>query len=377
MQRIPVAGPWITQREIDYVAEAAGAAWYGNANVYQQRFEAAFARYVGRRFAIALPSCTSAIHLALLAIDVGGDDEVIVPDATWIATSAPISYVGATPVFADIDRRTWCLSLPSLEQAMTPRTRAVIPVNLYGGMPDYDLILDAAARKRIVVIEDAAESIGSVYRGKRAGSFGLASVFSFHGSKTLTTGEGGMLLTDDEALYERCRMLADHGRRKGDRAFWNAEIGQKYKMSSLQAALGLAQLERVEELVARKREIFGWYRSALEQAPGITLNAEPYATTNSVWMVTAVIDAALGWMKEDLANALAADGIDTRPFFYPLSSLPAYAASPHAAVAAKRNLIAYDISPRAINLPSPLSLTEDQVGFVCDRLIRLASKKAA
>ncbi len=377
MQRIPVAGPWITQREIDYVAQAVGTAWYRSANLFQQRFEAAFAAYIGRRFAIALPSCTSAIHLALLAIGVGGDDEVIVPDATWIATSAPISYVGATPVFADIDRRTWCLSLPSLEQAITPRTRAVLPVNLYGGMPDYDRILEAAARKRIVVIEDAAESVGSLYRGKKAGSFGLASVFSFHGSKTLTTGEGGMLLTDDEALYERCRMLADHGRRKGDRAFWNAEIGQKYKMSSLQAALGLAQLERVDELVARKREIFGWYQSALDRASGITLNAEPDGTTNSVWMVTAVMDAALGWRKEDLADALAADGIDTRPFFYPLSSLPAYADSPQVAVAAKRNLIAYDISPRAINLPSALSLTEDQVGFVCDRLTRLASKKAA
>jgi perosamine synthetase len=377
MQRIPVAGPWITQREIDYVAQAAGTAWYGNANLFQQRFEAAFAGYIGRRFAIALPSCTSAIHLALLAIDVGGDDEVIVPDATWIATSAPISYVGATPVFADIDRRTWCLDLPSFEQAITPRTRAVIPVNLYGGMPDYDMILELAARKRIVVIEDAAESIGSVYHDKKAGSFGLASVFSFHGSKTLTTGEGGMLLTDDEAFYERCRVLTDHGRRKGDRAFWNAEIGQKYKMSSLQAALGLAQLERIEELVARKREIFGWYRSALDQAPGITLNAEPDGTTNSVWMVTAVMDASLGWRKEDLAGALAADGIDTRPFFYPLSSLPAYADSPQVGVAAKRNLIAYDISPRAINLPSALSLTEAQVGFVCDRLTRLVSKKAA
>jgi perosamine synthetase len=377
MQRIPVAGPWITQREIDYVAQAVDTAWYGNANLFQQRFEAAFAAYIGRRFAIALPSCTSAIHLALLAIGVGGDDEVIVPDATWIATSAPISYVGATPVFADIDRRTWCLSLPSLEQAITPRTRVVLPVNLYGGMPDYDRILEAAARKRIVVIEDAAESVGSLYGGKKAGSFGLASVFSFHGSKTLTTGEGGMLLTDDEALYERCRMLADHGRRKGDRAFWNAEIGQKYKMSGLQAALGLAQLERVDELVARKREIFGWYQSALDRASGITLNAEPDGTTNSVWMVTAVMDAALGWRKEDLADALAAAGIDTRPFFYPLSSLPAYADSPQVAVAAKRNLVAYDISPRAINLPSALSLTEDQVGFVCDRLTRLASKKAA
>jgi perosamine synthetase len=377
MERIPVAGPWITQREIDYVSEAAGTAWYGNANVYQQRFEAAFATYIGRRFAIALPSCTSAIHLALLALDIRADDEVIVPEATWIATSAPIAYVDATPVFADIEPQTWCLSASAFEHAITPRTRAVIPVNLYGGMPDYDALLEIADRHTIIVIEDAAESIGSIYHGKKAGSFGMASVFSFHGSKTLTTGEGGMLLTDDESLYQRSRIITDHGRRPGDRAFWNAEIGQKYKMSSLQAALGLAQLERIEELVARKRQIFGWYRAGLDRAPGISLNAEPDGTRNSVWMVTAVMDAALGWTKEALAKALAADGIDTRPFFYPLSSLPAYAASPQVEVAGKRNRVAYDISPRAINLPSALSLTEDQVGFVCDRLTMLVSRKAA
>jgi len=377
MERIPVAGPWITQHEIDYVSQAAASAWYGNANVYQKRFEEAFANHLGRRFAIALPSCTSAIHLALLAVGARPDDEVIVPEATWIATSAPISYVGATPVFADIEQQTWCLSASSFEQAITPRTRAVIPVNLYGGMPDYDALLEIAARHRIVIIEDAAESIGSVYHGKKAGSFGMASVFSFHGSKTLTTGEGGMLLTDDESLYQRSRIIADHGRRPEDRAFWNAEIGQKYKMSSLQAALGLAQLDRIEELVARKRQIFGWYRAGLERAPGISLNSEPAGTTNSVWMVTAVMDATLGWTKEALGKALAAEGIDTRPFFYPLSSLPAYADSPQVEVAAKRNRVAYDISPRAINLPSALSLTEAQVGFVCDRLTRLVSREAA
>jgi perosamine synthetase len=377
MERIPVAGPWITQHEIDYVSDAAGTAWYGNANVFQQRFEAAFAAYIGRRFAIALPSCTSAIHLALLALDVRPNDEVIVPEATWIATSAPIAYVGATPVFADIEPQTWCLSASSFEHAITPRTRAVIPVNLYGGMPDYEALLEIADDHRIIVIEDAAESIGSVYHGKKAGSFGMASVFSFHGSKTLTTGEGGMLLTDDESLYQRSRIITDHGRRPGDRAFWNAEIGQKYKMSSLQAALGLAQLERIEELVARKRQIFGWYRAGLDRAPGISLNTEPDGTTNSVWMVTAVMDAALGWTKEALAKALGADGIDTRPFFYPLSSLPAYAQSPHVEMAARLNRVAYDISPRAINLPSALSLTELQVGFVCDRLTRLVSMKAA
>jgi len=376
MERIPVAGPWITQHEIDLVSEAAATAWYGNANRFQRRFEEAFATYIGRRFAIALPSCTSAIHLALLAIGVRAYDEVIVPEATWIATSAPISYVGATPVFADINPQSWCLSSRSFEQRITPQTRVVIPVNLYGGMPDYDALLDLAARERIVVVEDAAESVGSVYRGRRAGSFGTASVFSFHGSKTLTTGEGGMLLTDDESLYQACRVIADHGRRPGDRAFWNAEIGQKYKMSSLQAALGLAQLERVEELVEKKRRIFGWYREALNDARGITLNAELDGTTNSVWMVTAILDPGLGWTKEALGAALAAEGIDTRPFFYPLSSLPAYAGSPHAAVAPQRNRVAYDICARGINLPSALSLTRDQVEFVCECLQRTLTKRA-
>ena len=165
MKRIPVAGPWITEKEIAYVAEAARTAWYENANTYQRRFEAAFETYLHRRYAIALPSCTSAIHLALLAIGLSPHDEVIVPDASWIATSAPISYLGATPVFADIDPQTWCLSAAAFERAITPQTRAVIAVNLYGGMPDYERIVEIAERRRIIVIEDAAESIGSEYHG--------------------------------------------------------------------------------------------------------------------------------------------------------------------------------------------------------------------
>jgi perosamine synthetase len=376
MKRIPVAGPWITEKEIAYVAEAARTAWYSDANTYQRRFEDAFAAYAGRRFAIALPSCTSAIHLALLSMGLQRDDEVIVPEATWIATSAPISYVGATPVFCDIDPTTWCLSAEAFRRAITPQTRALIAVNLYGGMPDYDRVIEIAAQHGVVVVEDAAESIGSVYHGRKAGSFGLVSVFSFHGSKTLTTGEGGMLLTDDEMLYQRCRVLADHGRRPSDRAFWNAEIGQKYKMSSLQAALGLGQLERIEELVERKREIFAWYSDRLKGVQGIALNAEPPLTRNSYWMVTAVVDASFGVTKEELGSMLGEGGIDSRPFFYPLSSLPAYAGSPHGAVAASRNSVAYDIASRGINLPSALNLTLDQVDYVCERLI-VALRRAA
>jgi perosamine synthetase len=219
MERIPVAGPSITQKEIDYVTDAVTNAWYCQANVYHELFEKAFADYLGVRHAVCLPSCTSAIHLALLALGLGPGDEVIVPDATWIASAAPITYVGATPVFADIDERTWCLSSKSFEACITPRTRAVIPVDLYGNMPDMDAIEEIARRRGIAILEDAAEAIGSEYKGRKAGSFGDASVFSFHGSKTLTTGEGGMLVTDDDKLFERAWLLCDHGRSRAIRRF--------------------------------------------------------------------------------------------------------------------------------------------------------------
>jgi len=371
MERIPVSGPWITQKEIDYVTDAVTNAWYGNANMYHARFEPAFAAYVGRRYAIALPSCTSALHLSLLSVGVGPGDEVIVPDITWIATSAPISYVGATPVFADIDARSWCLDARSFEQNITPRTKAVIVVNLYGNMPDMDAILDVAARHGIAVIEDAAESIGSEYKGKKAGSFGLASAFSFHGSKTLTTGEGGMLLTDDKEFYDRCRYLADHGRKPGDKAFYNAEVAYKYKMSSMQAALGLAQLERVDELVQRKREIFDWYRERLQHVEGLQLNSEATVVKNTYWMITGIVDASVSLTKEQLIIEMAKSNIDCRPFFYPLSSLSAYSHLQQSEEARFRNTVAYDISPFALNLPSGLNLTRDDVAYVCDRLLAL------
>src|SRR2546421_625820 len=294
MERIPVAGPSITQKEIDYVTDAVTNAWYGNANVYHERFEKAFADYLGLTYAVALPSCTSAIHLSLLALGVGPGDEVIVPDATWIASAAPITYVGATPVFADIDEKTWCLSAQSFEECITAKTKAVIPVDLYGNMPDMDVILEVAQRDRIAIIEDAAEAVGAEYKGRKAGSFGDAGAFSFHGSKTLTTGEGGMLVTDREDIYLRALFLRDHGRKPGDNSFWNTEIAYKYKMSSMQAALGLAQLERIDELIERKREIFRWYKEELSDIEGLTLNPEPTTTKNAFWMMTAVLDPRRG-----------------------------------------------------------------------------------
>jgi perosamine synthetase len=371
MERIPVSGPSITQKEIEYVADAAANAWYSQANMYHERFETAFAAYVGTRFASALPSCTSAIHLALLALGIGPGDEVIIPDVTWIASAAPISYVGATPVFADIDPQSWCLAAASFEECLTPRTKAVIPVDLYGNMPNMGALSEIAVRSSVAIVEDAAEAIGSEYQGQKAGSFGSAGVFSFHGSKTLTTGEGGMLVTDSEALYRRVLFLRDHGRNPGEKLFFNTEIGYKYKMSSMQAALGLAQLERIEELIAYKRRIFDWYAAELGDLAGITLNDQPSATKNTYWMVTVILDPHYEIEKDDLVQLMSEAGIDCRPFFRPLSSLPAYAHTEQAQQARQRNTISYRLSPFGINLPCGMNMTEEKVGYVCAALKRI------
>lgn len=368
MERIPVSGPWITQKEIDYVTDAVTNAWYDNANMYHERFERTFADYIGASFAIALPSCTSAIHLSLLALGVGPGDEVIVPDVTWIASAAPIVYVGATPVFADIDPYSWCISADSLEELITPRTKAVIPVDLYGNMPDMGRIREIASRQKIAVIEDAAEAIGSEYHGTKAGKFGDTGVFSFHGSKTATTGEGGMLITSNEKIYHRCLFLRDHGRIPGDTMFCNSEVAYKYKMSSMQAALGLAQIERINELVARKREIFECYKAGLADLPGIKLNYEAEGTLNSYWMVTIVFDEKLGFYKEFIAKELAKRGIDSRPFFHPLSDIPAFQQHEQAKIARARNHVSYQISPFGINLPSGMNMTPELVNRVCTSL---------
>ncbi len=371
MQYIPVSGPSITQKEIDYVTDAVTNAWYGNANIYHDKFEKLFANYLGIKYAIALPSCTSAIHLSLLALDISVGDEVIVPDVTWIASAAPINYVGATPVFADIDPKTWCISAESLESYITPKTKAIIPVNLYGGMPDMDALLAIAKKYNLAVIEDAAESIGSEYRGRKSGSFGDTGVFSFHGSKTLTTGEGGMLVTDREDIYQRVLFLRDHGRKPGDKLFYNTEVGYKYKMSNMQAALGLAQLERIEELIGRKRQIFNWYQAELDSVAGLTLNYESANTKNTYWMVTAILDPKLGIDKHRLMDEMRASKIDTRPFFHPLSSLPAYEHLPSAKLAIDRNKYSYQISEYGINLPSGMDITSEKVNYISRKLISL------
>lgn len=365
-EKIYVSGPSITQKEIDYVTEAVKTAWYENANVYHEKFEAAFADYIGVRYAIALPSCTSAIHLALLSKGITEGDEVIVPDLTWIATAAPISYVRATPVFVDVDKKSWCIDSNAIKRAITKKTKAIITVNLYGNMPEYDEIRKIAIEHDLFMIEDAAESIGSEYNGKKSGSLGDVGVFSFHGSKTMTTGEGGMLVTDDQEIYEKCLYYRDHGRSKCGKMFWNDEVAYKYKMSSMQAALGLAQLERIEELIAKKRQIFAWYKKYLGDHSNITLNSEAAEVKNTYWMVTAILDEKLGITKEDVMAYMNERNISTRPIFYPLSMLPAYR---DLQLTNGINQIAYAIAPYGLNLPCGMDMTEEKVKNVVNALL--------
>ena len=372
--RIPIAGPWVTELEVSYVADAAANDWYRNAGQSVGKFEREFADYLGLRHAAAVPHCTSALHLSMLALGVGPGDEVIVPESTWVATAAPISYVGATPVFADIDPTSWQMSAPSVEKCITPRTKAIVTVDLYGDIPDMDAIRAVAGD--IPIIEDAAQSVGSRWSGRAAGTLGDIATFSFHGTKVLTTGEGGMLVTDRTDLFDRVARLRDHGRSAEDFKFFTTdELGYKYRMSSLQAAFGRAQLARVDELLTKKRQIFEWYSERIGTIPGITLNRTGANVDNTFWMVNIVVDESYGLSTREMMKRFDAEQIDTRPFFPPLSSLGAFARYETSTDAESRNPVAYDIATRSINLPSALMLDEDQIDRVCTVLHRVLERK--
>ncbi|MFM1989530.1 MAG: glutamine--scyllo-inositol aminotransferase [Pseudomonadota bacterium] len=354
MNAIPYTRPSITDLEVAYAADAARTGWGPRCNEYVERFEAGFAAHVGVRHAVATSSCTGAMHLGLAALGIGRGDEVILGDINWIATAAPAVHLGARPVFVDVLPDSWCVDPSAVEAAITPRTRAIVAVHLYGNLCDMDALLAIGRRHGIAVIEDAAEAIGSAWHGRRAGSMGTFGTFSFHGTKTLTTGEGGMLVTDSEALHERVQTLANHGRRRGQaRQFWPEAVGFKYKMSNLQAAIGCAQLERVDALVAARRRVFLAYREALADLP-LTMNPEPPGTVNGFWMPTIVVDEAAHFDREALVAAFTRERIDARVFFWPLSELPMFERRPC-------NVVAQSIHRRAMNLPVHPEMTEADV----------------
>lgn len=353
--RIPYTKPSITELEVRYVTDAAANGWGDLCYAYISRFEELFCQHLGVQYAIATSSCTGALHMGMAALGIGTGDEVILADANWIATAAPIVHLGAKPVFVDVLSDSWCIDPEKAEAAITPRTKAIVAMHIYGNLCDMDRLLALGEKYGIPIIEDAAEAVGSVYHGKRAGSMGKFGTFSFHGTKTLTTGEGGMFVTNDAALYERVLTLSNHGRaREQTKQFWPDMVGFKYKMSNVQAAIGCAQIERVEDLVRRKREILALYREELAHLSGISMNPEPEGTVHGAWMPTVVFAPETGVTREKLQAAFAAENVDARVFFWPLSSLPMFGA-------VTNNCIAWDIPGRAINLPSYYDMTHEDI----------------
>jgi len=364
-QMILTSGPSISSREQVYVADAVTTGWNVNHSKYIKLFEEKFAETVGSRFAMATSSCTGALHLALLSLGIGPGDEVIVPDITWVATASAVAYVGATPVFADVDSKTWTISVEAIEKVLTRKTKALIPVHLYGFGAQMDEILSFAKAKNLYVVEDAAPAIGTLINGKSAGTFGQFGCYSFQGAKLLVTGEGGMLVSDDENLIKKAWKIQDHGRKPG--TFWIEELGYKYKMNNITAALGLAQLERVEVQIEKKREINSLYRSLLRENHNLQFQEELSGTKAICWMTSIQLKNSNGNQIALLANYLRENGVDTRPVFPTIHSYPMW-------MSRVENPVARYISENSINLPSGVGLTHAAIEKVAHLILKWLSK---
>jgi perosamine synthetase len=360
---ILTAGPSITPREITYVTDAVSRGWNLNHSDYLNRFEKEFAEYVGVKHAMATSSCTGALHLALLSLGIGPGDEVLVPEITWVASASAIHYVGATPIFVDIDPITWTIDPIEIKKKITSRTKAIIPVHLYGFAAAMNQIIEIAHNHNIFVVEDAAPAIGTLFGDQPVGTFGDFGCYSFQGAKLLVTGEGGMLVTDNDKLFAKARKIQDHGRKPG--TFWIEEIGYKYKMNNITAALGLAQLERANNQIGRKRRINAWYREGLKDLNCIDFQEEALDTKSICWMTSISLNSESRISRDDLMNLLKQKGIDTRPVFPAISQYPIWAYAPETQPIAKR------IGETSINLPSGVALNQNTVHYVIDSIREL------
>jgi len=364
---IPICEPYLAGNEKKYVLEALETNWISSQGKYIESFEEVFASFCGTKYAIATTSGTTAIHLALAALGIGPGDEVIVPSFTMMATTLPVIYTGATPVFVDCCTDTWCMASEKIEENITSRTKAILPVHIYGHPCDMESIMGIADERGIVVVEDAAEAHGAMQGTKRTGSFGKLGCFSFYSNKIITTGEGGMVVTDDDGLAERCRslknlaFLPDPARR-----FEHHEVGFNYRMTNIQAAIGLGQMEHAEELVERRRRNAMLYSERLREIPGVTLPVERKDYRNVYWMYGVLIpeDRAAGIIE--LREGLRARGVDTRRFFLPMNRQPVLNKMGYGSTCLCP--VAEDIYKRGILFPSGSGLTEDQIDHVVDSL---------
>lgn len=365
---ILTAGPSISAREISYTLDAVKYGWNNEWNKYIKKFESTFAEYLGVKYALTTSSCTGALHLALAALGIGPGDEVIVPDITWVATANAVLYVGATSIFADIEADSWCLDPKSFESLITEKTKAVIPVHLYGHPAKMDEIVSIARKHNLYIVEDAAPAIGASCFGQRTGTFGDFAAFSFQGAKVAVTGEGGMIVTNNDDLYQKVYTIWDQGRVPG--TFWIAHNGLKYKMSNVQAAIGLGQIERIDELVEAKRRIFRWYEEGLKGAPHIKLNKELTWARSIYWMTSILISKDAPLTRDEFRDKLKEKNIDTRSVFPAISQYPIW---PKVQVPQPT---ASFVGEQALNLPSGVCLKHEQVAYICHCIKQIVNKES-
>jgi perosamine synthetase len=359
---IPVNEPRIGPREVESVTDALTSGWISGAGPHIERFEQEWAAYCGRAHGIAVANGTVALQLAVALLDLQPGDEVIMPTFTIISCALPVVLAGAVPVLVDSDPRTWTMDVEQVAARITPRTRAIMPVHIYGHPVDMQPLLDLAERHGLAIVEDAAEAHGALYRGRRCGSFGTSSCFSFYANKLVTTGEGGMLLVDDDTLFRRAQRLRNLGF-EPPRRFLHRELGFNYRLTNLQAALGLAQIERIDDIVARKRWMGAAYTERLRDLDAIELQVQEPWAESVFWMYGLVVREETGLDAVALAERLGERGVETRPFFLGMHEQPVFL--DRGLFAGESYPVAERIARLGLYLPSGLALDECQLERVC------------
>ena len=359
--RVPVMEPSLGGNEIKYVTDCIASGWISSKGSYVTRFEEAFAEYLGVKYALTTSNGTTALHLALVAMGIEAGDEVIVPNLTFGASANVVVHCGATPMLVDVDPETWNLDAEQLEAAITPQTKAIMPVHLYGHPTEMTTVLEIANRHNLLVLEDAAEALGAQYRGQFVGGLGDAGAFSFFANKIITTGEGGMVVTNDDDLYDKMVVMRAHGMRPMHR-YWHEYAGYNYRLTNIQAAIGLAQLERLDEFLAYREQVVARYHEYLSEVNGLILPPNKDWARNVFWLYSVLVDETVtGIDRDTLAEKLAERGIETRPVFYPLHQQPAYQSA--------KTVGEYPISERlasqGLSLPTANNIRLEDVDRIC------------
>lgn len=362
MNLIPISQPYLDNKDREYVNAAVTSGWISSLGKYIDAFESEFASFCGAKYAVAVSNGTVGLHLSLMAAGIGPDDEVIIPDLTFVATANAVMMAQARPVIVDVLRTSYGIDPESILAAITPKTKAIIPVHLYGNPADMHSIMDIARKNNLIVIEDAAEAHGALYRGRPVGAIGNCGVFSFYGNKIITSGEGGMIVTNDKKIYDKAKHLRDHAMSKEIR-YWHTEIGYNYRMTNLQAALGLAQLEKIGFLIDERKKILDTYKTHLNKFSIICNGVTPADCMPVNWLVSPVIEELNRVSRDQVIVQLKEAGVDSRPFFYPLSTLPMYSSQ------TSENLNAKFLSERGINLPTFVGIKSSEIEYICKVLV--------